>query len=88
MILKSMQTALTIAETGHLVLATLHSNDAAGTITRIIDVFPPEKQEVIRMNLSMSLIGIISQQLIPNVNDNISLALEILINTPSIKKSY
>jgi len=82
---ESIQTALTIAETGHLVLATLHTNNAAGTITRIVDAFHPEKQEVIRMNLSMSLIGVISQQLIPNVNNNRSLALEILINTPSIK---
>ena len=82
---ESMATALTIAETGHLVLATLHTNDAAGTITRIVDVFQPEKQEVIRMNLSMSLIGVISQQLIPNVDNGRSLALEILINTPSIK---
>tara|TARA_B100001123_G_C15235083_1_gene996830 strand:+ start:136 stop:1194 length:1059 start_codon:yes stop_codon:yes gene_type:complete len=82
---ESIQAALTIAETGHLVLATLHSNDAAQTITRIIDVFQPEKQEVIRMNLSMSLIGIVSQQLIPKVDNGIALALEILINTPSIK---
>ncbi len=82
---ESIQAALTIAETGHLVLATLHSNDAAQTMTRIIDVFQPEKQEVIRMNLSMSLIGIVSQQLIPKTDNGIALALEILINTPSIK---
>tara|TARA_B100000579_G_scaffold437992_1_gene470633 strand:- start:6332 stop:7390 length:1059 start_codon:yes stop_codon:yes gene_type:complete len=82
---ESMSTALTIAETGHLVLATLHTNNAAGTITRLVDVFPPEKQEIIRMNLSLSLVAIISQQLIPNVEGNRSLALEILVNTPSIK---
>ena len=82
---ESMGTALTIAETGHLVFATLHTNNAAGTITRLVDVFPPEKQEIIRMNLSMSLVGIISQQLIPNIENGRSLALEILINTPSIK---
>ena len=82
---ESMSTALTIAETGHLVLATLHTNNAAGTITRLVDVFPPEKQEIVRMNLSMSLIGVISQQLIPNIENSRSLALEILINTPSIK---
>ena len=62
---ESMATALTIAETGHLVLATLHTNNAAGTISRIVDVFPPEKQEIIRMNLSMVAVAIISQQLIP-----------------------
>jgi len=82
---ESMATALTIAETGHLVLATLHTNNAAGTITRLVDVFPPEKQEIVRMNLSMSLVGILSQQLIPNIENGRSLALEILINTPSIK---
>ena len=49
------------------------------------DVFPPEKQEIVRMNLSMSLVGILSQQLIPNIENGRSLALEILINTPSIK---
>ena len=82
---ESMGAALTIAETGHLVFATLHTNNAAGTITRLVDVFPPEKQEIIRMNLSMSLVGVLSQQLIPNIENGRSLALEILINTPSIK---
>ena len=82
---ESMGTALTIAETGHLVLATLHTNNAAGTITRLVDVFPSEKQEIIRMNLSLCLIGIISQQLIPNIENGRSLAVEILINTPAIK---
>ena len=82
---ESMATALTIAETGHLVFATLHTNNAAGTITRLVDVFPPEKQEIVRMNLSMSLVGVLSQQLIPNIENGRSLALEILINTPSIK---
>ena len=82
---ESMGTALTIAETGHLVLATLHTNNASGTITRLVDAFPPEKQEMIRMNLSMSLLAVISQQLIPNVDNSRSLAVEVLINTPSIK---
>ena len=68
-----------------MVLGTLHTNNAAGTITRLVDVFPPEKQEIVRMNLSMSLIGVISQQLIPNIENGRSLAIEILINTPSIK---
>ena len=83
--MESMGAAITIAETGHLVLGTLHTNGASGTITRLIDAFPPEKQNIIRTNLSMSLKAIISQQLIPNTNNNRSLALEILINTPSIK---
>ena len=82
---ESMATALTIAETGHLVLATLHTNNASGTITRLVDAFPPEKQEMIRMNLSMSLLAVVSQQLIPNIENSRSLAIEVLINTPSIK---
>ena len=81
----SMSAAITIAETGHLVLGTLHTNSASGTITRLIDAFPPEKQNILRTNLSMSLIAIISQQLIPNTNQKRSLALEILVSTPSIK---
>jgi len=82
---ESMQAALTIAETGHLVLGTLHTNNAAGTITRLVDAFPSDKQDVIRMNLSMCLLGIISQQLLPNIENGRSLATEILINTSSIK---
>ena len=82
---ESMSTALTIAETGHLVLGTLHTNNASGTITRLIDAFEPEKQEIIRMNLSMSLLAIVSQQLIPNIENNRSLAIEVLINTPSMQ---
>ena len=83
--IESMSAAITIAETGHLVLGTLHTNNASGTITRLVDAFPPEKQNIIRTNLSMSLIAIISQQLVPNNNNKRSLAMEILINTPSIK---
>ena len=80
-----MSTAFTIAETGHLVLGTLHTNNASGTITRLIDAFEPEKQEIIRMNLSMSLLAIVSQQLIPNIDNNRSLAIEVLVNTPSMQ---
>ena len=83
--LETIQLAITAAETGHLVLGTLHTSSASKTVERIVDVFPPEKQEIIRMNLSMSLVAIISQQLIPNVENSRSLALEILVNTPSIK---
>ena len=82
---ESMSAALTIAETGHLVFATLHTNSAIGTINRLVDVFPSDKQDVIRMNLSMCLLGIISQQLLPNIENERSLATEILINTSSIK---
>ena len=82
---ESMNAALTIAETGHLVLGTLHTNNAAGTVTRLISAFPSGKQDIIRTTLSMNLISIISQQLIPNLNKGRTLALEILMNTPSIK---
>ena len=82
---ESMHAALTIAETGHLVLATLHTNNASGTITRLVDAFPPDKQNIIRTTLSMTLVGIVSQQLIPNKNNTLSLAAEILINNQSIK---
>ncbi|MDB4859647.1 PilT/PilU family type 4a pilus ATPase [Candidatus Marinimicrobia bacterium] len=81
----SMNAALTIAETGHLVLGTLHTNNAAGTINRLVNAFAPEKQSVIRTTLSLNLLGIISQQLIPNKDKKRSLAIEVLINTPSIK---
>ena len=81
----SMNAALTIAETGHLVLATLHTNNASGTITRLVDAFPADKQNIIRTTLSMTLIAVVSQQLIPNNQNTLSLAVEILINNQSIK---
>jgi len=81
----SMNAALTIAETGHLVLGTLHTNNASGTINRLVNAFSPDKQNIIRTTLSLNLLGIISQQLIPNENKGRSLALEVLINTPSIR---
>ena len=80
-----MNAALTIAETGHLVLGTLHTNNASGTINRLVNAFPSDKQSIIRTTLSLNLLGIISQQLIPNKNNGRSLALEVLINTSSIK---
>ena len=82
---ESMAAALTIAETGHLVFGTLHTNNATGTITRLVDAFPPDKQDIIRNNISMSLLGIVSQQLIPNKKNGRTLAAEVLINTNSIK---
>jgi len=82
---ESMAAALTIAETGHLVFGTLHTNTATGTISRLVDAFPPDKQDIIRNNISMSLLGIVSQQLIPNKHNGRSLAAEVLINTNSIK---
>ena len=82
--LETMGTAITLAETGHLVLATLHTNSAAKTIDRIIDVFPPHQQEQVRMQLSMSLLGVISQRLLPKVGGGRVAAREIMINTPAV----
>ena len=80
-----MSAAITIAETGHLVLGTLHTNTAAGAITRLVDAFPPDKKDVIRMNLSMSILAVVSQQLVPTKEGKRVLACEILIATPAIR---
>jgi twitching motility protein PilT len=83
---ETMQTALTAAETGHLVFATLHTQDAPQTIDRIIDVFPPHQQSQIRVQLAATLMGICTQQLLPTV-DGLSRvpACEILIPTPAVR---
>ena len=83
--LETISTAITAAETGHLVLATLHTPDAPGAIDRIIDVFPPYQQNQIRMQLSSSLIAVITQSLIPR-EDKLGRvpAVEILINTSAV----
>ena len=83
--MESMAAAITIAETGHLVFGTLHTNTASGTINRLVDAFPAEKQDVIRINLSMSLLAVVAQQLIPNKIGERSLATEVLISTPAIQ---
>jgi twitching motility protein PilT len=83
--LETISACLTAAETGHLVLATLHTNDAAQTIDRIIDVFPPHQQSQIRTQLAAVLLSVISQQLIPTANgEGRALAVEIMVNTPAI----
>jgi len=81
---ETMATAITAAETGHLVLATLHTNSAAQTIHRIVDSFPPEQQQQIRAQLSGSLLGVISQRLIPRIKGGQIPAVEIMIATPAI----
>ena len=83
--MESMAAAITIAETGHLVFGTLHTNTASGTINRLVDVFPADKQDIIRVNLSMSLLAVVTQQLIPNKIGERSLASEVLISTPAIQ---
>ncbi|MBE3555427.1 MAG: PilT/PilU family type 4a pilus ATPase, partial [Thermicanus sp.] len=82
--LETISTAITAAETGHLVLATLHTNDAAQTVDRIIDVFPAEQQGQIRLQVAEVLIGILSIRLLPLAKGKGRVAAtEILINTPA-----
>jgi twitching motility protein PilT len=84
--LETIQTAITAAETGHLVISTLHTNDAVQSIDRIIDVFPPHQQGQIRMQLSLSLQGVIAQQLIPRMdNKGLIVATEVLIATSAVR---
>jgi twitching motility protein PilT len=83
--LETIQAALRAAETGHLVMATLHTNDAIQSVDRIIDVFPAEQQQQIRFMLSMTLLGVISQRLIPRAEgDGRLLAAEFLRNNAAI----
>lgn len=84
--LDTISAALTAAETGHLVLATLHANDAIQTIDRIIDVFPAHQQEQIRAQLSSALTAVISQRLLPNREQNGRIAaFEVLVATPAAR---
>lgn len=82
---ESISTALTAAETGHLVLSTLHTMSASQTINRIIDVFSSEQQNQIRFQLSATLLGVVSQRLIPSVQGNLIPACEILIANSAIR---
>lgn len=83
---ETISAALTAAETGHLVMATLHTNSASQTIDRIIDTFPPEQQNQIRLQLSSCVIGIISQRLLMRADtDGRVAAFEILIGTPPVQ---
>jgi len=84
--LETISLAITAAETGHLVFATLHTNDAPQTVDRIIDVFPPAQQNQIRMQLSLTLAGVASQQLLPRADGKGRIAaFEIMIVTPAIR---
>jgi len=84
--LETIQLAITAAETGHLVFSTLHTTDAAQTIDRIIDVFPPDHQRQIRTQLSITLLGVVSQTLLPKKDDlGRVAAFEVMIATPSIR---
>jgi twitching motility protein PilT len=84
--LETIATALTAAETGHLVLATLHTPDAPQTIERIIDVFPPHQQQQVRLQLADCLQGVISQLLLPrSTGTGRILATEIMVGTPAVR---
>ncbi len=84
--LETISTALTAAETGHLVFATLHTQDTPQTVDRIIDVFPPSQQHQVRVQLSVALQGIVTQQLLPTADGSgRTMACEVLIPTPAIR---
>ena len=83
--LETIEAALTIAETGHLTFATLHTNSAAQTMNRIIDVFPPHQQSQVRAQLSFVLEGVLSQQLIPKIGGGRVLALEVMVPNAAIR---
>jgi len=83
--LETIEAALTLSETGHLCLATLHTNSCAQTINRIVDVFPPYQQPQIRAQLSFVLEGVISQALIPKIGGGRTLSMEIMVPNPAIR---
>ncbi len=81
----SVETALHAAETGHLVLTTLHASSTAGAVNRLLDMFPAESRDAIRLNLAANLLAILCQQLAPAVRGGVLPAVEILINTPTVR---
>ena len=84
--LETISTAITAAETGHLVFATLHTQDAPQTIDRIIDVFPPHQQQQVRVQLATTLQGVVTQQLIPTADGKgRAVACEVMVATPAIR---
>ncbi|MCX6830578.1 MAG: type IV pilus twitching motility protein PilT [candidate division Zixibacteria bacterium] len=83
--LETISEALNISETGHLTFATLHTNSCAETINRIVDVFPTNQQEQIRVTVSFVLQGVVSQQLVPRIGGGRVLATEVMICTPAVR---
>jgi len=81
---ETMATAITAAETGHLVFATLHTNSASQTIHRIVDSFPPQQQDQVRAQLSGSLLGVVSQRLLPRIKGGLIPACEVMISNPAV----
>ena len=82
---ETIASALTIAETGHLVFSTLHTNSASQTIDRIVDVFPEHQQAQVRMQLSFALEAVLSERLLPTIDGKVVPAMEILVATPAVK---
>ncbi len=82
---ETMSTAVTAAETGHLILSSLHTNNAAQTVDRIIDSFPPGQQNQIRAQLSSTLLGVFSQRLLPRISGGLVPAYELLIATTAVR---
>ncbi len=82
---ETISTAVTAAETGHLVFATLHTNSASQTIDRILDSFPPEQQSQIRLQLAGALLGVVSQRLVPKVDGGLVPAVEVLIANYAVR---
>jgi twitching motility protein PilT len=82
---ETIEAALTVAETGHLVMATLHTNNAAQTADRIIDVFPPHQQPQVRSQLANVLVGIVSQRLVPRATGGRIVAAEIMLATSAVR---
>ncbi len=83
--LDTISTAMTAAETGHLILATLHTNDSAQTIDRIVDIFPAHQQNQIRLQLASTLIGVVSQRLVPRIGGGRIPAVEIMIKNHAVE---
>jgi len=83
--LETIHAAIEAAETGHIVFGTLHTNGAASTINRIIDVFPKDQQDQIRTQLSTALIGVLSQSLLPKKPEGLVAAYEMMVVTPAIQ---
>jgi twitching motility protein PilT len=82
---ETIQVTLTAAETGHLVFATLHTNDAAQTVDRIVDVFPPAQQAQIRIQLANALVGVLHQRLVPRRSGGRVAAFEVMVANPAVR---
>ena len=83
--LETIESALTVAETGHLVLSTLHTNSAVGTINRLVNVFPADQQDRVRTQIALSLNAVVSQRLVPSIDGGLVGTFEIMILNPSLR---